>query len=267
MIKRMILYLIIFFIIFIFYAKYLERKSIFYPCKEIIATPLDCGLAYEDVHFTTEDNLRINGWLVSKQGARYTILFFHGNAGNISHRLDKLKILYDIGVNIFIIDYRGYGKSEGKPSESGLYSDSKAAYNYLVHERKVNPQAIILYGESLGSAVAMDLAVKEKTAGIITEVAFSNIRDMAKIYYPYIPSFLISARFDSLAKIPFLSVPKLFILCETDEIVPFNLGKKLYDIALEPKRLIVLKGSHNTAFLDSIKEYVSGIASFVKDFE
>jgi fermentation-respiration switch protein FrsA (DUF1100 family) len=261
------LYIIVAILLFAGYVKYLEGRSIFFPNKNLEYSPGLINLGFEDIYLQTLDNFKIHGWFIPNKNAKYTLLFFHGNAGNIGHRLDKIKLLYDIGLNIFIIDYRGYGKSQGSPSEKGLYLDAKAARGYLVNNRNITPDNIILYGESLGAAVAVDLALQVKARALIIEEAFTNIADMAKRIYPFIPVFLISAKFDSLAKVRNINIPKLFIHSKDDEIVPLELGDKLYAAAKEPKRFAEISGSHNSAFLDSKKDYVSAIAAFIRELE
>jgi len=257
----LILLVIGFIILFI---RYIETRGIFFPEKEIKVYPSVLNLPFEDIYIKTEDGARINGWFIPRSNARYTLLFFHGNAGNIEHRLDKLVMLREAGVNIFIIDYRGFGKSEGRLTEEGFYLDANAAYNYLVNSRKIRPEEIILYGESLGTAVVIDLASKVKVAAIIVEGAFSGGRDMARKIYPFLPAFLFSNKFDSLKKIKKVQAPKLFIHSINDEIVPFALADKLYQAASAPRELIELIGSHNTAFLDSKEKYVSSIGLFIE---
>lgn len=263
---RFVLRLILFVILFLLFARYIERRSIYFPMKDVISNPASVGLAYEEVYFDTPDYKRLNGWYIANDKAKFTIIFCHGNAGNISHRLEKILIFYNLGLNIFIFDYRGYGKSIGVPSESGLYEDAGAAYNYLTKEREISKDSIILYGESIGGAVAIDLARRNKVGGLITEETLSSVKDMSYIAFPFIPYFIFSSRFDSVSKIKDIACPKLVIHSIDDEIVPFRLGEKLFDAAMPPKEFLKIKGSHNTAFLESREEYVSGIKTFIKAF-
>ncbi|MFC1482978.1 alpha/beta hydrolase, partial [Candidatus Margulisiibacteriota bacterium] len=195
--------------------------------------------------------------------AEFTIIFCHGNAGNISHRLEKIQILYNLDLNIFIFDYRGYGKSKGKPSETGLYKDVAAAFDYLTYQRNISGNTIILYGESIGGCVAIDLAQKVTARALITEETFTSIHDMATIHYPFIPRFMISSQFDALSKIKNVDCPKLIIHSVDDEIVPYYLGEKLFEAARLPKKLLQLHGSHNTAFLDSKEQFKEGLRIFL----
>ncbi len=256
--------LVVFYVVlFLVAVRYIESRSIYFPMKGLELTPQSAGLAYEDVYFKTSDGIRLNGWFIASPQARFTAVFCHGNAGNIGHRLEKISIVRDLGLNIFIFDYRGYGKSQGRPSEKGLYKDVRAAYDYLVSARKVPKDTIILYGESIGGAVAIDLAHKVPVRALITEETFSSIKDMSGIAYPFIPYFIFSTRFDSVSKIKDVKCPTLIIHSVDDEIVPYNLGRKLYYAARLPKKFLEIRGGHNTAFLDSEKQFREGIKAFL----
>lgn len=265
---KLILYLIIFFIFFfVVLVRYVEKSNIYFPMKEITATPELAGLSYEEVYFDTSSGERLNGWFIPADKAKFTILFCHGNAGNISHRIDKAAMFYDLGINMLVFDYRGYGKSSGSPSESGLYEDAGAAYRYLTERRKIPKDTIVLYGESLGGAVAIDLAQKTAVQGLITEETFTSIPDMSRLVYPFIPSFVISTKFDSTDKIKKVRCSKLIIHSIDDEITPFYMGEKLFAEAPPPKKLLKIRGTHNTAFLDSREQFTKGIKSFLEDLQ
>ncbi|UCG35797.1 MAG: alpha/beta hydrolase [Candidatus Omnitrophota bacterium] len=252
-------------IVFFLYIKFLEHRSVFFPTRAIEITPQAVNLEYEDVNFLTADGISLHGWFVPYPKEELTFLLFHGNAGNVSHRIDKILLFNEAKVNVFIFDYRGYGNSQGKPSEKGIYIDARAAYGYLVKERKVAPEHIILHGTSLGCAAAIDLAYKEEVGGLIMEGAFSKGRDVAKRLYPFLPSFIFSNSFNSMSKIKEITAPKLFIHSKNDEIIPFKLGKKLYAASLEPKKLVTIYGGHNTAFLDSRQHYLAAVKEFIKE--
>ncbi len=264
---KLVLRLILFVILFVLLVRYIERHSIYFPMKDVISNPASAGLAYEEVYFDTPDNKRLNGWYIANSKAKFTIIFCHGNAGNISHRLGKILIFYNLGLNIFIFDYRGYGKSEGTPSESGLYEDADAAYNYLTGKRRISKDSVILYGESIGGAVAIDLARNKDIGALITEETFTSIKDMSGIAYPFLPYFIFSSRFDALSKIKNVGCPKLIIHSIDDEIVPFRLGEKLFDAARPPKKFLKLRGGHNTAFLESEEQFKESIKSFLSDLK
>jgi fermentation-respiration switch protein FrsA (DUF1100 family) len=260
---RIIVYAILFCALLFVYIKYLERKGIYYPSGEINLYPSPVGLIFEDVYFTTADKLKINAWYVPCDKAKFTLLFCHGNASNIMDRLDKIQLLHRIGMNIFIFDYRGFGKSEGKPAELGIYLDARAAYDYLLNSLKINPAEIILYGESLGSAVAIDLASKKQVGGLILEGGFSSGKDMAAKIYPFLPGFIFSNIFDSTSKIRNIRAPILFIHGRQDQIVPLKLAYKLYHAANVPKEFVELPGDHNSFFLDSWQKVISSISTFI----
>jgi fermentation-respiration switch protein FrsA (DUF1100 family) len=259
--------LIFLFLIFIaVYIRYIELRSIFYPYRAIENNPKSIGLDYEDCYFKTEDGILLNGWLIKKSSAKSTILFFHGNAGNIGHRLEKLALFYNSGVNTFIIDYRGYGKSQGRPSEEGIYKDARAAYDYLL-SRGDSPGKKIAYGESLGSTVAIDLCRHRQIDGLIVDSAFTNAKDMGRVIFPFIPSFLIANKFDSLNKILGLAIPKLFIHSINDEIVPFSLGEKLFKAATAPKEFLKITGGHNSGFWESQDLIREKITEFLHQYQ
>jgi uncharacterized protein len=256
--------LILFIVVIIVAIRYMERKSLYFPMKHITNTPSSAGLDYRDEYFETSDGKKIHAWFIPRTDAELTVLFSHGNAGNIGHRLDKIKMLNDIGFNVFIYDYRGYGISKGSPSEKGIYEDAYAAYEYLVYKLNVPNNNIILYGESIGGAVSIEVALNRHVRGLITESTFTSVKDMVRAAFPLIPHFIFSSRFDSLSKISDIKCGKLIIHSIDDEIVPFSQGERLFAAAGEPKRFLRIRGGHNTAFWDSMKEYKEGIKSFAE---
>ena len=247
----------------VIYLRYIEKRSLFYPAREIEYLPGELGMDFEDVFFKTPDNLELNGWFVPTKDAAYTILFCHGNAGNISHRLEKLKFFQELGNNVFIFDFRGYGRSKGAPSEKGLYNDVQGAYNYLL-SRKIAPEQIIGYGESIGGAVIIDLVFQNRLGGLIIDSSISNAKDMVKIIYPFLPYWVFSSRWDSVNKIRSITIPKLIIHSINDEIVPYKLGRKLFESAPEPKDFLQIRGGHNSCFFESEHILKEKIADFLK---
>jgi hypothetical protein len=264
---KILIYTVLFCIFIFGYVRYIEVRSIFYPMKAIEATPKDIGLEYEDIYFDTEDGLRLNAWLIKSPRAKSTLILFHGNAGNISHRLEKILILRQIGLNVFIIDYRGYGKSQGRPSEEGIYKDSRAAYDYLMSRKDINRYKIISFGSSLGGAVAIDLATNRDVACLVVDSSFTSARDMGKKFYPYIPSFLFRTKFDSVNKVKTIKSAKFFIHSINDEIVPFEFGQKLYEIASEPKEFLKILGGHNTGFFESRDLIVERLRNYLQKLD
>ena len=246
--------------------RYFEKKNLYFPLRTIEANPSDIGLYYEDIVLTTGDGIDINLWYIPADDSIATIIFCHGNGGNISHRLEKIRMLNGIGLNVLIFDYRGYGSSGGSPSEEGLYLDASAVFGYLVNIRKVPSDRLIVYGESLGAAVAVELAGKHNLAGIIIEGGFSSVKEMGKRVFPFIPSFIYKSRFDSLSWIKEVNVPKLFFHAREDEVVPLELGRKVYDVASGPKEFVLIDGGHNDAFLVSEEMYIREIKSFTERY-
>lgn len=262
-----ILFIGIFCVLLVFWLRYFEWRSIFFPTREISETPQVLNLAYDDIILKTEDGIELNAWFIpapSKEAkSQLTVLFCHGNGGNISHRLDKIAMFCGLGFSVFIYDYRGYGKSEGRASEQGMYRDARAAYQYLVKQEAIAPDAIIVYGESLGAAAAVDLAAQAKVGSLILEGAFSSAKDMAKELYPFLPSFVIQSKLDSLSKMNAVSCPVLFIHSQDDEIVPIELARKLYNVAREPKTFLAIEGDHNFGVINFQEKVRAGIREFV----
>lgn len=244
-----------------------EKGYIFFPEKEIVFTPHDVGLLYEDIYFKTEDGLRLNGWFV-KGREDITFLWFHGNAGNLSHRVDRLKLFHErLKINIFVFDYREYGKSEGSVSEEGTYMDGVAALRYLRSRGDIDPDKIILFGRSLGAAVAVETAIKEGCYAMILESPFTSVRDMGRELYPLLPVWMaFKTRYDSISKINKIRCPILVVHGDSDEIVPFGHGKRLYDTAIGPKEFYTIKGAHhNDTYIIGGEPYLSAISRFIRN--
>lgn len=260
-------YLLLIVVVFVVYVRYLERTSVFHPSGSLDVTPKELGLAYEDVYFRTEDGFLLHGWFVNagKAGAA-TVLYFHGNAGNMSDRVEKVDMLVKLGVNVFIIDYRGYGLSDGNPTEAGIYKDAVAAYDHLRTRKDINTKKIISYGASLGGVAAIDLATKRPLAALIVDSSFSSAKDMAKLIYPFIPSVMLSLKMDNETKIRSLNIPKLFMNSRQDMTVPYFLGKKLFNAAPEPKEFNELTGGHNDSHLQT-KGYINGVRDFLTKYK
>ncbi len=228
-----------------------EVHSIFFPSKEIVALPSQAGLDFEEVLFETADHKKLHGWFIPSGKESDTILFAHGNAGNISYRIDKLIFFHRLGYNVFIFDYRGYGKSEGRPGEQGLYRDAEAAYDSLVKERNIPAGKIVGYGESIGGAVIVDLALHRPMEALILENTFTSVKDMVKIHLSLVPAWVLASRFDTKQKIASIKIPKLIIQSKTDKIVPARLGEALFEAAAPPKEFLAIRGDHNSGFFES----------------
>lgn len=243
-----------------------QQKLLYYPNlagRELQASPADINLPYESVNLLTSDNVQLHGWFIPAGNERGTLLFFHGNAGNISHRLDSIRIFNRLGLSVLIIDYRGYGQSQGRVSEEGTYRDAEAAWRYLVEERNVAPTEIIVFGRSLGGAIAARQAEKNTPAALIMESVFTSVPDMAAGLYPVFPVRLLS-RFDYDAKgaVEKVSCPVLIIHSPDDEIIPFENGLALFEAAREPKSFLEIHGGHNDGFMISRSIYENGLKEF-----
>jgi fermentation-respiration switch protein FrsA (DUF1100 family) len=246
-----------------------QPRFVYYPDvgRNIIGTPKDHGLDYESVRIDTEDGEKLHGWFVPSKDATATVLFFHGNAGNISTRLGYLLMFYGLGYNTFIIDYRGYGESSGTPSEQGTYRDAQAAWRYLTEQRNIPSNRIVLLGESLGGAVATWLAVREKPALLVLASAFTSVADMAEAIYPFLPTHLLT-RFDynTGEYLRGVTCPVFVAHSPQDEIVPFEQGEALYASASEPKQFLELQGGHNNGFIYMREEWVRALGDFMRRY-
>jgi fermentation-respiration switch protein FrsA (DUF1100 family) len=245
----------------------LEETLIFYPAAVIEETPGDRGLPFDDVYFTTTDGVRLNGWFVPYPEARTTLLWFHGNAGNIGHRVENIWLLHDlVGINIFIFDYRGYGRSGGKVSEEGTYKDGEAALGYLHSRKDVDPGGVVFFGRSLGAAVAAELATRGRCQGMILETPFASIRDMARAVFPLLPiGGLLRTRYDTVDKVKRSKCPLLVLHGDQDDIVPFSQGRKVFEAAPEPKEFYVISGArHNDTYIVGGRSYFAALKRFVE---
>ena len=244
-----------------------ENKIIFHPSKhpEGIWDPSPFNVQVEDIFFKSEDGTKLHGWYIPSSNARATLLWFHGNAGNLTHRLDNIQRLKDLRLNIFIFDYRGYGKSDGTPSEAGIYADSQAAYDVLVAEKNISPQKMFLFGRSLGGICAVEVAANNPAAGLILESVFTSARDMASKVSPLLPiGWAIQSKFDAMRNVPHLKLPKLFLHGTKDEIVPYEFGRKLFDAAVEPKEFYDIEGAgHNNTYGMGGIDYFAALDRFI----
>ncbi len=250
------------------YVFLMQPKLIYYPGvpgRTLEATPAVIGMDYEELTFSTTDGEQLHAWFIPHPQARATLLFAHGNAGNISHRLDSIQVFHDLGLNVLIFDYRGYGQSTGKPGENGTYRDADAAWAYLTETRGIDSGKIILFGRSLGAAVIADLATRTVPAGVILESAFLSVPDMAATIYPWLPvRWLASYRYDNGDKVTRITQPLLIIHSRGDEIIPFEQGERLFRRASEPKQFLELRGRHNDGFYVSRDEYLAALGAFLE---
>ncbi|NNE83781.1 MAG: alpha/beta hydrolase [Alphaproteobacteria bacterium] len=234
------------------------------PSRVVSATPAKIGLAFESVKFTTEDDVQLDGWYLPAEQPRGVLLFFHGNGGNISHRLNSLRIFNALGLSTFIFDYRGYGRSDGKTTEQGTYLDADAAWRYLTAERGISEQDIVVFGRSLGGSIAAYLAMKKAPQALILESTFTSVPDVGAQRYPLLPVHLLSRfQYPTREYLKAVSAPVLITHSAQDTIIPFEHGRALFAVANEPKSFLEIAGGHNIGFLQSGKTYTDGLDSFL----
>ena len=264
MIVKILLAMVVIYAAVVALAALFQSRLVYFPESAIAATPADIGLDYERVTLTTSDGVALDAWFVPAEEEGPVVLFCHGNAGNISHRLDTIRILNGLGLGVLIFDYRGYGRSQGSPSEEGTYRDAEAAWAYLTAERNVPPNGIILFGRSLGGPIAAYLATRHDPAALIVESAFTSIPDIGAAAYPYLPVRLVS-RYDYPTEtyVSQVTCPVLVVHSPADEMIPYEHGQAIYEAAAEPKEFLAISGSHNEGFRASEEEYSRGLADFL----
>ncbi len=234
--------------------------------RGLAATPADIGLEFDDVRFTTRDGVSLHGWFIPAPQAERVLLFCHGNGGNISHRLDSIRIFHDLGLSVFIFDYRGYGLSKGRPTEEGTYRDAEAAWNYLTETRRFPDDRIVVYGHSLGAAIAAHVAQGRRPAALILESAFTSIPDVASRHYRYLPvRWLAKFEYATVAYVREVHAPTLVIHSPHDEISPVEQGREVFEHANSPKIFLEISGDHNAGFLLSGARYTQGLQQFLRE--
>jgi uncharacterized protein len=244
-----------------------QAKYVYYPDKIVSLTPEMAGMTYEDVNLHTADGETIHGWYVPASPSKLTLLFCHGNAGNIGHRIVTLQLFHELGLNVYIFDYRGYGRSSGQPTEAGTYLDAGAAWDYLVEGRHVAPTNIVVFGESLGGAVAAWVAGQKRPGALILESTFTSMPDMAACVYPFLPvRWLCRFRYEALTCLKNVRCPVLVAHSPDDETVPFAQGQRLFAAAAEPKQFLTLRGSHNAGREETGAAYTEGLGGFLRRY-
>lgn len=238
-----------------------QAKLIFMGSREVFMTPAEYNMDYEDVYLDVSGQ-KTHGWYVPVKDARGTLLFAHGNAGNLAYRVDIIAMWNSLGLNVLAFDYGGYGNSTGSASELRCYEDGRAMWHYLTDKQKIASDKTILYGRSLGGGVAAQLATEFEAAGLILESTFSSVTHMAKQTYPFIPaSILVRHRFDTIGKLPDIKMPLLMLHSPYDTMIPYSHGKMLFKIANEPKEFVDLGGGHNDGvaqFDMNTKDHIRG---------
>ena len=241
------------------------EKQVFFPDTTIAQTPADFDLPFEDIWFTSSDSVRLHGWLIPAVSHKHILVFCHGNAGNISHRLDNVRLLNQRGISVFIFDYRGYGRSDGSISEKGFYLDSEAAYQVARKWAEKHKAKLIVFGRSLGGIAATHLGATKSCDGLILESTFTNMGAMARAHYPLpFAESLLKHRLNAVDEIDQVRAPILFFHGDKDRIVPIRLGRGLFEAAPDPKEFVVIPGAgHNDTFYVAGKEYFDKLESFL----
>ncbi|MDZ7683133.1 MAG: alpha/beta hydrolase [Fodinibius sp.] len=243
----------------------MQSSMVYHPQKQLTATPAAAGLQYEDITFETEDEVQLHGWYVPADSAEITVCYFHGNAGNISGRLETLQLLNQLGLNVFIFDYRGYGRSEGSATEQGTYSDAEAAWAYLQQERGLADSEIIIMGRSLGGSIAAWLAARKSAGAVVIESTFTSAVDLGADLYPWLPvRQIMNFEYNTLAHIKEIDSPLFMAHSRDDRVVPYHHGQALFEAANEPKQFLELRGSHGSGFWETGKTYREGLRQFLE---
>ncbi len=247
------------------YLYFNQKNMVFYPTQRLDSTPEQVGLSYQDLRLAVNSDESIHAWYFprpegSTEPAGRTVLFCHGNGGNMSHRLETVEYLLAMNSSVLLFDYRGYGLSDGEPSEVNCYADAEACYEWLCQHGNIAPEDIVVFGRSLGGAVAVDLASRVPCGGLIVESSFTSALDMGRQMFPIFPiGLLLRYRFDSAAKIGDVSCPILVTHSPHDEVAPFELGQRLFELAPEPKRMVRIGGGHNDRDYFAEPEYREAI--------
>jgi len=241
-----------------------QPHMVFYPLRKIEQTPDQWGMKYQNVTLSSTAGHKIHGWYIPGKNPNRVLLFFHGNGGNISHRQDSIEIFHHLGLNVFIIDYQGYGKSEGTPGEQAMYDDGRAAFDYLATARKFPKKDIVVFGRSLGGAVAARVAAEKQPGAVVLESTFASLPDVASYYFPFMSKIVLTRyRFNSVKQVKNIHKPLLVLHSRQDDVIPFQSGVKLYNAANNPRLFVEIVGDHNNGFMQSQPAYEDVLGSFL----
>lgn len=235
----------------------MQKSQIYLPDRNVSATPLDAGMKFDDIHLSVPGGAIIAGWYIpASQATTATILFCHGNGGDIGDRVGTIRVFHQMGFNVIIFDYQGYGNSTGQTTEQGTYDDAMSAWNYLINEKKLKPENISIFGRSLGGAIAVQLAEQVNPKCLVVESSFSSAPDMAARMFPFLPSrTLCKYKYKSSERIKSIHCPVIIAHGKDDNTIPYDFGRKVFDNANEPKYFIELEGSHNAGGIDIHPEF------------
>jgi len=242
-----------------------QVKHVYHPKKEWAATPESEGMAFEELTLTSSDGVRLSAWYIPSQSSKGTVLICHGNARNMSGDLDVIKMFHTLSYHVFIVDYRGYGKSEGHPDEEGTYRDAQAAWDWLIKTKDESPERLVICGRSLGGAIATELASKNPAKALILEASFTSLAAAGQEIYPYFPvKFLSRFQYDTLDKLKHIDCPVLVVHSRDDKLIPFRHAQRLYEAVKGKKTLLVIGGPHKGGYKPTLEKYQQGVQDFLR---
>jgi fermentation-respiration switch protein FrsA (DUF1100 family) len=266
--SRLLIYAFIGYILLLLLVRIFEARLIFFPNypDRLAGDWHPRNLAVQDIWLNASDGTKLHGWWIPNEKAKFTFLAFHGNAGNIADRAPIYEFLRDAPGNVLAVEYRGYGNSEGKPSEAGIYRDADAGYQYLINVKRIDPKSIISFGQSLGTAVAVHLAAQHQVGAVVLEAPFPSATRLAKVIFRFLPgsSLLVRGQFDTQTRLQEISVPILIVHCRQDPVLPFEFGQEVYATANEPKTFFEINGScHEEASIIAPEKYRAALQNFL----
>jgi len=254
------------YLIIVGYLFFNQKQMVYFPYSKLTATPLDMGIRYENMEINISDDETVHGWFIpsSDSSTKNVVLFCHGNAGNISNRLYTIQLFHSLDIPLLLFDYRGYGLSKGVPSEENSYQDAQLSYKWLIKEKNYKPENITIFGRSLGGSVGIELALREKVKSLIVESTFTSAGDIGQKLFPMFPiKWFLKYKYESISKIKNLNCPVLIVHSSKDDLIPYYMGRELYDAATEPKEFFDIFGGHNDREYLQNPQYMDKIKTFV----
>lgn len=245
---------------------FFQSHLVYHPPKVVRMTPAKIGLKYEEIRLGTSDGVNLSAWFIPSDANRGVVLYNHGNGDNVGRLLERIEIFHELGLGTLVYDYRGYGQSEGEPTEEGTYLDSRAAWKYLVDDRKVPADRIVIWGQSLGGPIAAHLAKETSPAALVLESTFTSIPELGGDLFWFLPvKYLVRFQYDTAGSLRELHCPVLVIHSRHDNLIPFHHGQRLFELAKAPKQFLEIDGPHGDGFINSQRIYEKGIDTFMNE--